>query len=336
MADFSATLPVDLLPLVARHLRDQGSHHTLSNLLRLNHETFPIASAILHSRLHFHSDDQLHAFLATFDPADPDGSISDTHQETLHRVRHVHLDMPPSSRCSTLILRLAELMPTYHLFPSCTSVSLHGNAVKALPTRGPSASYNNTKACLKVYDSIRRLCLPESLEIIRPKKGCTAYREMHTYFLTLRSDQRSLFTSLKDHWPDLASVDWGETHADQAYAVRGADNIYSVPECDCSMTAEYATDLFVSLLAGQGPRLMETPKALLQTRRVVLRGRLERIEKIKAALIERCEDSTFRLVYGVIDMEVLIEQVDSSVASRQLLVESARLGATTKLLLFSR
>jgi hypothetical protein len=289
------TLPLDLLPAVARHLRDQGNYHTLSQLLRLNHETLPITSAILHSQLHFRSDDQLYRFLESLNPEHTDGLISEAHQQTLLRVKLVHLDMPPSPRCSTLILRLAELMPTYRLFPSCTSLSLHGNAVKSLPTRGPSASYNNSKSCLKVYESIRRLCLPKHLEIIRPTNGCTAYREMHTYFLTLRSDQRLFFSSLKDHWPELVTVDWGEIHADQAYAVRGVENIYSVPDCDCSMTAEYATDLFVSLLGGRESGPMDSSKASAH-RRIVLRGKGERIRKIESALFARSDDPTFKLV----------------------------------------
>ena len=307
------SLPLDLLPVVARHLRDQGAHHTLSVLLRLNHEIYPLTSGILLSHLHFRSDDQLFAFLGTFTLGRAGEPLADHHVEALLRVQHLHLDVAPSHRTTAMILRLAELMPTYHLFPSCKTLLINRNALKQLPTRTPSASYNTSKAVLKVYESIRRLCLPTLLTITRPKQtGCPAYREMHMYYLTSRSDQRTFLSSLKDHWRDLSVVDWGEIHVDEAYAIHGVKNVYQVPKCDCALSVEFARDLFLSQLEVK----IQIPPAEsgigLRRRELVLRGQGETVERIKGLLLEINTEAMRSAVYPRMELDIRTEEADHS------------------------
>lgn len=106
---------------------------------------------------------------------------------------------------------------------------------------------------------------------------------MHTYFLTPKSDQRIFISSLKDHWPDLTSVKWGETHTDEAYAVHGVKNSYHVPKCDCAIAGAYARDLFGSML---NMRSVTPGKLFRLDLTVVLRGPAEIILKVEKGMIE--------------------------------------------------
>jgi hypothetical protein len=289
------TLTTDLIPLIARHLRDVQALGTVATLLLLTKEHYAIVSALLYETLSFATDDWLYTFLEYHDPsglADPDPTArspaaSSRRLGQLNRVKHVHLDVAPSSRTASLILRLADTIPTHRIFPSAHTVSLHFNAVKTLPSRAPSSSYNTSKSALKVYESVRRLARPQQLTIIRPDLfACPAYREMHTYFLTAKSDRRAFFHSLHDHWPELDTVSWGVIHMDDAYAVLGVRNVYDIPTCDCVGNKAFDRDLFGCWLdwARVGEKPYPRARVLLRGQQDVVRGLQERLERNQGKL----------------------------------------------------
>ena len=283
------TLTTDLIPLIARRLRDQRFLGTLAALSLLTKEHYPIVSALLYESLSFSTDDDLHAFLESHDPALPSSESSESLSATtsrrldqLSRVKHIHLDTAPTTRTAPFILRLADAIPTRRLFSRAQTLSFHFNAVKTLPSRAPSTSYNTSKSALKVYEAVRRLARPQHLTIVRPPThGCPAYREMHTYFLTAKSDRRAFFHSLADHWPELHTVTWGTVHMDEAYAVLGVRNVYDVPPCECVRNEAFDRDLFGCWLdwARVGEKPYPRARVLLRGERELvgsLRGRLDR------------------------------------------------------------
>ena len=288
MASPRVTLTTDLVPLIAHHLRDEQSLGTLATLSLVAKEHYPIVSALLYETLSFATDDHLHTFLESHDPApssDSSAALSATTSrrlEQLSRVKHIHLDTAPTTRTAPFILRLADAIPTRRLFPRAQTLSLHFNAVKTLPSRAPSTSYNTSKSALKVYEAVRRLARPQHLIIMRPPThGCPAYREMHTYFLTAKSDRRAFFHSLADHWPELHTVTWGTVHMDEAYAVLGVRNVYDVPPCECVRNEAFDRDLFGCWLdwARVGEKPYPRARVLLRGERELvgsLRGRLDR------------------------------------------------------------
>lgn len=285
-----AYLSTDVIPNIARHLRDSDALRTLSTLLVLDKEHYPIIATILHRSMVFYTDESLTTFLTRNDPTQlltsdsASSATSSRRKDNLLRVKEVRLDSPPSNTSASLILSYAKQMPLHHLFPHCHTISIHSNAIKQLPTRAPSTSYNSRSSASKVYEAIRRLARPTHFRIVRPSKGgCTAYREMHTYFITHKADKRLFFQDLKGPWPELGRVDWGEIHTDDALAVFGVENVYGIPKCDCAGNETFEKDLYEKILEwprrGQGKAL---PRASL-----VLRGEEDVVQNLKGRMEQR-------------------------------------------------
>lgn len=285
-----AYLSTDLIPGIVQHMVDSQALSSAANLLVLNRTTYDTVAPILYRSLVFHTDEILRRLLTSMRSPRISSVTSDDHSRGINRdntfslVRSIRLDCPPSSQSASLITSLAEYMPREHLFPNCHTVFIHSNAIKSLPTRVPSASYNNSKSALKVYQSIRRMARPQYLRIIRPSLngGCTAYREMHTYFLSAKADRSHFFQSLKDHWPELERVEWGQIHTDDALAVLGVENVYDVPNCECVSNETFGSDLYTKCLACVADGERPVPRA-----KMVLRGEEAAVRSVQKRMDDR-------------------------------------------------
>ncbi|KAK1922848.1 hypothetical protein DB88DRAFT_492924 [Papiliotrema laurentii] len=279
----AVSLLPDLIPLIANHLYHQAALGTLSSLALLSTETYPIISTLLYRHVHFTSDNVLRRFLECVDPTDVgDPVATQRRRASLTKTLSVSLDETPGSTSAHRILAMAPCMPLHHIFPSCTTLSIHLNVLDHLPSRAVSTSYNTSKLTLKTYESIRRLCRPKRLVIVRPMPRafhdtrCHAQGSRLTQGIMREDDKDRFFRGLGDHWPELTRVEWGEVHCHEVLCVLAVQNVYDVPDCRCVSLDSFAQEFIRCMVNWTSSDCRPAPRT-----EVVLKGKSGLVESLK-------------------------------------------------------
>ncbi|ORX39934.1 hypothetical protein BD324DRAFT_615583 [Kockovaella imperatae] len=153
-----AHLPIDILPIVARHLASDRSLHSLATLLQLSTEHHRQLQSLLYSDLVFSSDASFASFLRA----------TENRIELLSLVEIVKIDEVPSHDTTEQVLRLVERVPGHRIFPRVHTVIVSEYALRQLAESAPSVVYNASRALFKRQEAFFRLAQPRILREVCP------------------------------------------------------------------------------------------------------------------------------------------------------------------------
>ena len=177
------TLPIDILPDIARCLSTSGSLKSLSNLLLLSSATQTLVKPILYSNLSFTTDEPLRAFLQRHSAGSgSNGRPSRDVAHNLSLVKTLQLDDRFSYHSIEQILALAYRTPGYRIFPNLEEIRLSSYCLSQFEDHISHCQYNRYLAAHKRREALFRLGRPTRVVEIKRTHDSPRDRNTCGYF----------------------------------------------------------------------------------------------------------------------------------------------------------